>query len=72
MVADHQSDITHIASYLNKVSLDLSPKDQIYKDLQDFFDSVQNNYLLVTFQALNDNNVQAVIVDNNLLLKGIT
>lgn len=72
MVADHQSDITHIASYLNKVSLDLSPKDQIYKDLQDFFDSVQINDLLVTFQALNDNNVQAVIVDNNLLLKGIT
>lgn len=63
-IIDHQPNITQTTRSLNSVRVQLPPKNQINKDLGDFFESFKVD--VFGAQARDDNSVETFLLDDLL------
>ena len=66
-VVYHQTDVAHITTDLNEVFFNLSPKDYVEKDFQNLLHCVLIYDVFISLNALNNDDVQAILIQNRLL-----
>lgn len=62
----HQADVAHIATDLDQVFLYFPPEHDVKEYLKNLHHGVLVDDVLVTLDALNDDNVETVLVQNSL------